>query len=126
MDANFRKQLEDNGADVDMTLKRFMGNEAIYMKFIMKFLDDKSFEGVKSNLEKKDYEEVFKSAHTLKGVTANLGLDPINAVASQISELLRGKKNEDSDIEVEKLGKLWIQLEEVYGRFQKILVENKQ
>ncbi len=35
MDAGFRKQLEENGADVDMTLKRFMGNEAIYMKFMM-------------------------------------------------------------------------------------------
>ena len=40
MDEKFRKQLEENGADVDTTVKRFMGNEAIYMKFIMKFLDD--------------------------------------------------------------------------------------
>ena len=35
MDENFRKQLEENGADVEGTLKRFMGNEALYMKFIM-------------------------------------------------------------------------------------------
>ena len=47
MDEKFRKQLEENGADVDATLKRFMGNETLYMKFIMKFLDDKNFAGVK-------------------------------------------------------------------------------
>lgn len=124
MDANFRKQLEENGADVDMTLKRFMGNESIYMKFIMKFLDDKSYESIKENLEGKNYEEVFKGAHTLKGVTANLGLDPINAVASELCESLRGKQN--SDVDADKINELWKQLEEVYGRFQKILLENKQ
>lgn len=124
MDADFRKQLEENGADVDMTLKRFMGNESIYMKFIMKFLDDKSYESVKENLEKKNYEEVFKSAHTLKGVTANLGLNPVNDAASQICELLRGRQ--DQDVDTDKLEELWKQLEEAYGRFQKILLENKQ
>lgn len=126
MDAGFRRQLEENGADVDMTLKRFMGNEAIYLKFIMKFLDDKSFENIKENLEKNDYEEVFKSAHTLKGVTANLGLDPITSVSSQICELLRGKSNQDGDVDTDRLNELWGQLEDVYGRFQKILLENKQ
>ena len=29
--------MEENGADVATTLKRFMGNETIYLKFIMKF-----------------------------------------------------------------------------------------
>ena len=124
MDAGFRKQLEENGADVDMTLKRFMGNEAIYMKFIMKFLDDKSYASIKENLEKNNYEEVFKSAHTLKGVTANLGLDPINAAASDLCELLRGKQ--EPDVDTGKVKELWEQLDEAYGRFQKILMENKQ
>ena len=40
MDEKFRKQMEENGADVNTTLKRFMGNEALYMKFIVKFLDE--------------------------------------------------------------------------------------
>ena len=91
MDENFRKQLEENGADVEGTLKRFMGNEALYMKFIMKFLDDKNFEGIKSNLEKNDFEGAYVSAHTLKGVTANLGLNPVYGVATQISDMLKGK-----------------------------------
>lgn len=123
MDAAFKQQLEDNGADVDTTLKRFMGNEALYMKFIMKFLDDKSFDGITECMGRGDYEEVFKHAHTLKGVTANLGLDPINAVASDISELLRGKTSSEAD--VEKLQELYKQLEEVHSRFCRILEANK-
>lgn len=124
MDENFRKQLEDNGADVNTTLKRFMGNESLYMKYIMKFLDDKNFEGVISNHKKGDIEEVFKSAHSLKGVTANLGLNPIYATASKITELLRDKQAQEVDME--ELDKLIGELEEAYACFHKILEENKQ
>lgn len=123
MDEKFRKQLEENGADVDTTLKRFMGNEALYMKFIMKFLDDKNFAGIKENLEKKDYEGAYVSAHTLKGVTANLGLDPVYKVVSQISDMLKGKAPEEIDLE--KLEELSGQLEQEYNRFIGILEENK-
>ncbi|MCM1159797.1 MAG: Hpt domain-containing protein [Roseburia sp.] len=123
MDEKFRKQMEENGANVATTLERFMGNEALYMKFIMKFLDDKNFGDIVESLEKNDYEGAFNGAHALKGVTANLGLDPINAAAAQITELLRNKQPQDVDLE--KLDESKKQLEEAYNRFQKILAENK-
>ena len=116
MSQDLKKQLEENGADVNGTLKRFMNNDAIYMKFIMKFLEDKNFDGVNENLQKGDYEALFHSVHTLKGVTANLGLDPISAVAAQMSDLLRNKQPQE--IDVEKLEELRDQLEEAYTRFE--------
>ena len=123
MDEKFRKQMEENGANIDTTLDRFMGNEALYMKFIMKFLEDKNFEALVENIEKSDFEGAFNSAHALKGVTANLGLDPINARAAQITELLRNKQA--GEVDVEALKKCKEQLEEAYSRFQKIIGENK-
>lgn len=119
MDENFRKQLEENGADVEGTLKRFMGNEALYMKFIMKFLDDKNFEGIKSNLEKNDFEGAYVSAHTLKGVTANLGLNPVYGVTTQISDMLKGKA--PGEIDREKLEALKDQLAAEHSRFVQLL-----
>ena len=119
MDENFRNQLEENGADVEGTLKRFMGNEALYMKFIMKFLDDKNFEGIKSNLEKNDFEGAYVSAHTLKGVTANLGLNPVYGVATQISDMLKGKA--PGEIDREKLEALKDQLAAEHSRFVQLL-----
>lgn len=44
MDEKFRKSLEENGTDVDTVLKRFLGNEAMYIKFLVKFIDDKNIE----------------------------------------------------------------------------------
>ncbi len=123
MDEKFRKQMEENGANIDTTLDRFMGNETLYMKFIMKFLEDKNYEALVENIEKDDFEGAFNSAHALKGVTANLGLDPINAQAAKITELLRNKQPEEVDVET--LKKCREQLEEVYSRFQTIIRENK-
>ena len=72
MDENFRKQLEENGADVEGTLKRFMGNEALYMKFIMKFLDDKNFEGIKNKNKKKKEKRKKEEKPTLHKMHAQL------------------------------------------------------
>ncbi len=123
MDEQFRKTLEENGIDVDTVLKRFLGNEAMFMKFIIKFLDDKSYEGVIENIEKRDYEEAFKSAHSLKGVTANLGIEPIRAVAAQITDMLRNKPAEEVD--VLQLDECKNKLQEAYDSFRKIVEENR-
>lgn len=122
MDELFRKRLEENGTDVETVLKRFMGNEAMYIKFIKKFLDDKSYNDLLENITKRDYEEAFKSAHTLKGVTANLGIEPLREAASQITELLRGKPAEEVD--TASLDACKAQMEEAYLNFRRIVEES--
>lgn len=124
MDEKFRKSLEENGTDVDTVLKRFLGNEAMYIKFLVKFIDDKNYEGVIENIEKRDYEETFKSAHSLKGVAANLGIEHVRAAASQITELLRNKPvQENTDAKLDEYKK---QLQEAYEAIRKIIEENRQ
>lgn len=122
MDELFRKRLEENGTDVETVLKRFMGNEAMYIKFVKKFLEDKSYGELLENITKRDYEEAFKSAHTLKGVTANLGIEPVRAAASQITELLRNKPAEEVD--VASLDACKTQMEEAYVNFRRIVEES--
>lgn len=122
MDEKFRRQMEENGADVATTLKRFMGNETIYLKFIIKFLDDKNYETIKDGLKQNDYEKAFTGAHSLKGVAGNLGLNPVYEAASEMSELLRNAK--DHEIDAEKLQEVKVKLEKSYFGFQKIIAEN--
>ncbi|MFG6355722.1 MAG: Hpt domain-containing protein [Acetatifactor sp.] len=99
MDEALKQRLAENGADVEGTLHRFMGNEALYLKFLLKFKDDTNYRGLLNSLDGENYEEAFKYAHTLKGVSANLGLDPIGRPASALTELLRGKAAEEVDRE---------------------------
>lgn len=122
MDEKFRKQMEENGADVETTLKRFLGKEELYLKFIKKFQDDKSLEGLQERYDNVDYEGVFEKVHSLKGVAGNLGLNPIYEISAQICDLLRGKQ--PAEVDVEKLKELKNQLEEAYQRFLVIIQES--
>ncbi len=123
MNELLKQRLAENGADVDGTLSRFAGNEAIYSKFLLKFKADPNFNILKESLDGKNIEEAFKAAHTLKGVSINLGLMPIYENASAMSELLRGKTSL-TEIDNEQVTKQWNILEEKYRLFIHLIDEN--
>lgn len=120
MDEGFKLKLEENGADVKGTLKRFMGNENMYLKFLKRFPEDLNYQKLGASLEAADYEEAFRCAHTLKGVAANLGLAPVQETVSGMVEELRSKKSEEVD--VSKVNAMWQELKQVYERFVEIII----
>ncbi len=122
MDEEFKKLLIENGADVETTIKRFMGNEGLYLKFLMKFPDDKNYESIQEHVAEGNYEAAFNDAHTLKGVSANLGLNPIYEGASRLVELLRGKQPEEVD--VEEVNRVKDELGEKCSFFRQLLKEH--
>lgn len=75
--------------EYDETLHRFMHKEEFLERFLRKFREDASYLQLLDRLEAGDYGEAFAHAHTLKGVTANLGLEGLRRPASEITELLR-------------------------------------
>lgn len=119
MEEEFRLKLEESGADVQGTLRRFMGNEKMYLKFLKMFPADANYQNLGANLEAGNYEEAFKCAHTLKGVSANLGLTPVQTAVSGLVEELRSKKNEEVD--AAKAGAMWQELKREYERFVEII-----
>ncbi len=122
MDVNFRKQLEECGADVETTLKRFMGKDELYLKFLGKFPADQNYANLGTHLEAGAYEEAYKCAHALKGVVGNLGLTPIFEKVSALVEELRNKA--DADVDAVRAGALWQEIKDVYEKFIKIIGQN--
>lgn len=122
MNELLKQKLAESGADVEGTLSRFAGNEAIYLKFLLKFKDDPNFDKLKESLEQGDLEEAFKAAHTLKGVSVNLGLTPLFDAASVMVELLRGKTASEADT-VQTTAQMNA-IEKVYQLFINLIEEN--
>jgi HPt (histidine-containing phosphotransfer) domain-containing protein len=91
MDMKYKRQLLSMGLDLNGMLERFMDNEDLYEKFLVKFLEDTNFTELKTNMELEHYEEAFANAHTLKGVCSNLGFDFLNQMIVPIVESLREK-----------------------------------
>lgn len=121
MDDGFKSRLVECGADVNTALGRFMGNENMYQKFLGKFLSDTNYERLGQYLQAGDYEEAYKCAHALKGVTGNLGLDSLFHKVSDLVEELRGKAS--TDVDAAKVDALWQELKNVYEQFQEIIRE---
>jgi len=117
MAQNVITALGDYGCDTQTALERFLGKEELYIKFIKKFLDDKSFEELKNNIEKSDYENALKSVHTLKGVSGNLGFTALYDVTSDMVTKFRALQERDA---VAEFGKL----EKIYTDIYSIIQEN--
>lgn len=82
-------RLKDAGMDVDGTLRRFCGNEELYTRFLMKFLEDRTFGEIRPLLDGGEDEKAFQMVHTLKGVTGNLGLTRLYQASIATTEFLR-------------------------------------
>lgn len=89
MDATKLAYLKDLGIDGEEALGRFMNNEALMMKFLLRFPQDPNFPKLKAAMEAGDPSAAYTAAHSLKGVTGNLSMKSLFTHASSITEDLR-------------------------------------
>ncbi len=76
------------GGDYKSVLGRFMSDK-IVDKFVIKYLNDSSYDLLKSGMEEPNYEEAFRAAHTMKGVCQNLSFDRLCKASEDMTEALR-------------------------------------
>ena len=98
-----KAMLEQAGVDYDKGLERFMGNVALYHKFLLKFLKDGSYEEFVTSLSVQDMAMAEKSVHTLKGTAGNLSLMKLFRAADDTVQAIR--TTQDS-AEIQKLAEL--------------------
>ena len=84
------------GGDYEETIGR-LRSERLIQKFVLKFLDDPSYDLLCSTMESGDYAEAFRAAHTIKGVCQNLGFTVLGASSSALSEALRHGYTPEAD-----------------------------
>ena len=80
-----RECYEAMGANYDSVVSRLRTDERV-QKFVLKVLNDKSFELLNTSIEARNMEEAFRAAHTLKGVCQNLSLDRLYESSSALAE----------------------------------------
>ena len=73
--------------------KRILQMDRLIEKFIVRLLDDKSFEKLQAARRSMDPTALFEASHAMKGVLANLGLDKLSSMASTVAEEFRPGKS---------------------------------
>lgn len=87
--------LRQAGIDYDAALARFVGKQAIYEKYLLKFLEDTHAQDALAAYEQEDYEELFEQTHALKGVAGTLGMMGLYDAAAEIVHDLRCDNREE-------------------------------
>jgi HPt (histidine-containing phosphotransfer) domain-containing protein len=72
-------------------ITRRLGSERIAQKFVLRFPKDQSYNELKAAIEAGNTEAVFRAAHTLKGVSLNLGIEPLGKLVSKLTDQVRGE-----------------------------------
>ncbi len=96
------EKLRQFGANVDEGLMRCMNNEAFYLKLVEKVTADTRLAMLEKQLSEKDLDAAFETAHALKGMHANLALEPIAEPIGEMTELLRVRTDTDYSALLEK------------------------
>ncbi len=87
--SQFKEIFEAYGGNYDNTLGRFLGNESMYLRLLKMFFQDENMCLLGTAIENQEWRAAFEAAHTLKGVTGNMGLDPLYDAVCNIVEPLR-------------------------------------
>lgn len=100
-----KEALERLGVDYKILKQRFSNNEGLLKKFILKFPNDACYARLQTAVQAKDYKMVEMEAHTLKGVSANLGFEVLYLKCSELVQYLRDGHTDN----VEELNKAIIE-----------------
>ena len=88
-----RECYDSIGSDFEKAVTRMCNKESMLIKFAKKFPNDPTYPGLIDAFEGGDMPTAFRMAHTLKGVCLNLGLDKLQASASELTEALRNTES---------------------------------
>lgn len=110
MTKEMREKLLNAGIESEMAIERFMGNESLYIKFLLRFENDESYFNLCEAMKQKDCHNAFVAAHMLKGVCGNLSIKRMESILREQVEYLR---NEDFDKAQEMMDSLGREYEKV-------------
>lgn len=106
------------GGNFDEVLGR-LRREQLVLKFLYKFLDDKSFQLFETAMHEQNYEEALRAVHTLKGICQNLSFTQLYESSNLITNALKGN-------DYAKAMEMAPQLAEDYDRIIQAVAEYKK
>lgn len=113
MSCEWLELLNAAGVDTKGSLQRFMNNETLYKKFVIKFLNDENFKLLQDAVNQENAEMILTSSHTLKGVCGNLGFVVLYDISAAIVNAIRADQLKEAILLYRDFEKAYEQLYDV-------------
>lgn len=81
--------------DVQGAVRRFNGNEQLYVSCLEMFLEDPTMVQLNEAIKSKSWDEAFTAAHALKGLAGNMGFVPLMHSTGQLLIVIRGGRTRE-------------------------------
>lgn len=82
------------GIDYDVVLSRLAGSEVLLYKYLKKFVEDRNYDELCQAVACKDYDTALKTAHSIKGMSINLGLEKLYELCAAIVTSIREEQTQ--------------------------------
>ena len=105
------------GGDYEGVISR-LRSERMVQKFVLKFLNDGSYDLLVRSMAEENWQEAFRAAHTIKGVCQNLSFTNLYESSSRLSEALRSGYSPEAPALVEEVGRDYRQAVDAIRAFQ--------
>ncbi|HIV14795.1 MAG TPA: Hpt domain-containing protein [Candidatus Avisuccinivibrio pullicola] len=83
--------------DVAGSVERFAGHRPIFVKYLKRFPRESTFTAFLADAQSRDLQKLEVSAHTLKGICANLGLVSLARAYDRVVKDIRASNSDDLD-----------------------------
>ncbi len=102
--------LEKLRIDKNVFEKTFNCDENLMLRFVNMFPSDDNFQKLEEYFKQNDFENMFESAHTLKGLCSNLGFTELYKLSSILVENLRHNNYGNLSVSFENLKKEYLRV----------------
>ncbi len=92
-------------------------SDRLVQKFVLKFLDDDSYNLLCRSMAEKKYEDAFRAAHTIKGMCQNLSFTKLLEASSQLSDALRHGWTPEAEYYMKQVTEVYRQTVEAIRKF---------
>ncbi|MDO5112225.1 MAG: Hpt domain-containing protein [Clostridia bacterium] len=89
MNSELLRRLSLCETDIDGAIRRFSGNEALYISCLNAFLLDPTVQELNEAILAQDWDGAFTAAHALKGLAGNMGFIPLFHATGELVVLIR-------------------------------------
>lgn len=114
---NIRELYENLQESPDVVILRFCGNAKLLERFVKRFPEDPTYQLLEESIKLKNYEEVERMAHTLKGVAMNLGFSVLGDASAELVTAIRRLETDSCE---RHLGKIRQEYEKVLDLISKL------
>ncbi len=84
--------LEKLGIDFENGIGRFAGSEALYGKYLLRFLEDGHYRAGVCAMQRNEYAAMFDAMHALKSVSGTLGMTELFDCCAAVTTAIRAGK----------------------------------